>query len=350
MSEQYQKEKKDLLQMKYRNYINRFPKYTHEFFYYYDLKNASPKTIMEYAKDIDTFFSFLVENNPTIHSYADITLDVLDMLTSEDIQAYMTYLLRYQKNEHIHKNKEIGRARKLTTLRSFYKYYQSVTKAINNNPAAAYPLPKIQTKDVIAMTYDEIQLLLDEIYQSEHSDNYTKHQKAYMKKAFKRDLALIVLLLGTGIRVSECADIDIDDIDRRDNSIRIFRKGGKESQVFFGENVAEILDDYIEHGRKPKDINEKALFISDRGTRISTRTIERLVKKYTKNTIKSKTITPHKLRSSYATQLYNQTRDPMLVKEALGHQNISVVQKYIKADESYRKEAAQISDSFVEQK
>ena len=223
-------------------------------------------------------------------------------------------------------------------------YYQTIEKSIKNNPAGVIPMPKLKQKDVIALTRKEIQNLLDEV---SNTNNFSKHQKAYTDKTHYRDMALITLLLGTGIRVSECVGINLTDIDKEEQSISIHRKGNKESRVFYGETVADALNTYIELDRKKQNIDEPALFLSLKGSRISVRSVERIVKKYSDAAITTKKITPHKLRSTYGTNLYGETGDALVVKDALGHSNISVVQKYVKADENARKEASKMADTWL---
>lgn len=345
MAERYHEQHKDIIIDKYKEYIANMPSFVKSYFTFYEItKNASADTILSYAYDLDTFFYFLTQENPMIKAYNDITLELLDSLTMQDIQDYLSFLVKYSKNGIVYKNSEVGRARKLASLRSFYKYYQSVEKSIKNNPAGVIPMPKLKQKDVIALTRKEIQNLLDEV---SNTNNFSKHQKAYTDKTHYRDMALITLLLGTGIRVSECVGINLTDIDKEEQSISIHRKGNKESRVFYGETVADALNTYIELDRKKQNIDEPALFLSLKGSRISVRSVERIVKKYSDAAITTKKITPHKLRSTYGTNLYGETGDALVVKDALGHSNISVVQKYVKADENARKEASKMADTWL---
>ena len=121
-----------------------------------------------------------------------------------------------------------------------------------------------------------------------------------------RDIALLTLMLGTGIRVSECVGLNIDDVDFKNDGIRIHRKGGKEVVVYFGDEVESALLSYIEERKKTEVVagHEEALFLSLQKKRISVRAVEKLVKKYAQTVTTVKHITPHKLRSTYGTNLY----------------------------------------------
>ena len=213
-------------------------------------------------------------------------------------------------------NDERGKARKLASLRSFYNYFFR-NELIEKNPAALVPMPKLHEKEIIRLEADEVALLLDEV---ESGENLTKQQLYYHQKTKVRDIALLTLLLGTGIRVSECVGIDLQDIDFKNNGIKIRRKGGYEAVIYFGEEVETALLDYLEQRNHiiPAEGNENALFLSLQNKRISVRAVEKLVKKYASLVTNLKKITPHKLRSTYGTSLYRETGDIYLVADVLG--------------------------------
>lgn len=201
--------------------------------------------------------------------------------------------------------------------------------------------PKIHNKQIIRLEADEVANLLD-LVENCDTDAMSNTQKAHIAHAQKRDLALISLLLGTGMRVSECVGIDIDDIDFRNSSVKVTRKGGNESTLYFNDEVEESLLDYItqrEH-QKNKSEQEKALFLSNRGTRITIRAVQNIVKKYARIISPSKKISPHKLRSTYATSLYKETGDIYLVADALGHADINTTKKHYAAMEESRRRSA----------
>ena len=147
-------------------------------------------------------------------------------------------------------NTEKGLARKMSSLRSFYNYYFK-HQIIRTNPALFVSMPKLHDKAIIRLDIDEVAMLLD--YIESCGDQLTGQRKAYYEKTKVRDLALITLLLGTGIRVSECVGLDLNDVDFKNNSIKVTRKGGNQMYVYFGSEVEMALYDYIEQIRKHTD-------------------------------------------------------------------------------------------------
>jgi len=158
-----------------------------------------------------------------------------------------------------------------------------------------------------------------------------------------RDLAIVSLLLGTGMRVSECVGIDLQHLDLRENAVLVTRKGGKEVVLYFGDEVREALNAYLSQRREmiPLPGHERALFLSGQNRRITDRAVQLLVKKYASSATPLKHITPHKLRSSFGTQLYKETGDIYLVSTALGHANVDTTRKHYAhiEDEDRRKPA-----------
>lgn len=157
-----------------------------------------------------------------------------------------------------------------------------------------------------------------------------------------RDLAILTLMLGTGIRVSECVGIDLNDVDFNNGRVKVTRKGGYESYVYFGDEVTDALTDYFEERKhiEPVSGHENALFLSSQRKRMSVRSVEMLVKKYSEGVIPMKHITPHKLRSTYGTELYRETGDIYLVADVLGHSDVNTTRKhYADMDEDRRRSA-----------
>lgn len=170
----------------------------------------------------------------------------------------------------------------------------------------------------------------------------TGMKKVYFEKNKTRNLALFTLLLGTGIRVSECVGLDLEDIDFKNNRIKIMRKGGKEDFVYFGDEVAESLYDYYAERKTiaAKEGHEHALFLSVQKRRMCVQSIENLVTDCAKHVTTIKHITPHKLRSTYGTNLYRETGDIYLVAEVLGHNDVNTTRKHYAALEEDRKRKA----------
>ena len=203
--------------------------------------------------------------------------------------------------------------------------------------------------NIIRLDKDEVAELIATV---ENGSSLTARQLASHQKTKYRDIAILTLLLGTGIRVSECVGLDVADVSFKNNGMRIVRKGGNESTVYFGEEVSDALLDYLEMERprlaeKALPEQENAFFLSLKYSRLTTRAVEKLVKKYTQAANINKKITPHKLRSTYGTNLYKETGDIYLVADALGHKSVETTrQHYAAIDDERRKLAGKFSGSI----
>ena len=301
---------------------------------------TSARTRLAYAYDIRVFFEYLHDNNKSLANMdiRDFPLTLLEQLTREDIEEYMEYLGYYQKDGKEYTNDERGKKRKLASLRSFYNYYFQA-ELIEKNPAVLVPLPKLHEKEIIRLDPAEVAILLDQV---EDGTGLTKAQKRFHQATKIRDVAILTLLPGTGIRVSECVGLDIGDVDFRNNGIRIVRKGGYEAVIYFGEEVEDALQDYLEerHHVIPQPGHENALFLSLQNRRMSVRAVENMVKKYSSTVTSLKKITPHKLRSTYGTSLYKETGDIYLVADVLGHKDVNTTRKHYAALEDDRRRYA----------
>lgn len=301
---------------------------------------TSSRTRIAYAYDIRVFFEYMHEENPIFKKMkiTDYTLDMLDLITRLDIEEYLDYCSYYVKDGKEYMNDERGKSRKLASLRSFYNYFFE-NELIQKNPAVLVPMPKLHEKEIVRLDVDEVAILLDTV---ENGDKLTKQQKAFHNKTKVRDVALLTLLLGTGIRVSECVGIDLKDIDFNNNGIKIRRKGGYETVIYFGDEVEKALRDYLEQREHiiPEEGNEDALFLSLQKKRITVRAVEKLVKKYASLVTTLKKITPHKLRSTYGTSLYRETGDIYLVADVLGHKDVNTTRKHYAAIEDERRRRA----------
>lgn len=301
---------------------------------------TSSRTRLAYAYDIRLFFEFLHEKNPICAKLevVDYPLSILDELTRIDIEEYLEYMTLYQKDGKDITNDERGKARKLAALRSFYNYFYQ-NEMITKNPAALVPLPKQHEKEIIRLEPNEVAILLDQV---EDGTKLTKKELEYHKKTKIRDVALLTLLLGTGIRVSECVGLDMSDVNFDVGGIKVRRKGGYEAIVYFGEEVETALLDYLEQRELiiPAEGHEDALFLSLQNRRIAVRSVENLVKKYTSRVTPLKKITPHKLRSTYGTTLYQETGDIYLVADVLGHKDVNTTRKHYAAQADERRRRA----------
>ena len=328
---------------KLREIITTLPPFCKQFFKGVDNIYGS-RTKIAYAYDLRIFFDFLHQNHPygKTMDILEYPLDILDKVKREDIEDYMEYLSLYSKEtddfESDITNEERGKSRKLASLRSFYNYFFR-NEMIQTNPASLVPMPKLHKKEIIRLEPNEVAQLLDQV---EAGTKLTEKQSAYHAKTKIRDLALLTLLLGTGIRVSECVGLNIYDVDFDNMGIRIRRKGGYEDIVYFGEEVEKALSDYLDQREHilPVSGHEDALFLSMQNKRLTVRSVENLVKKYSSLVTNLKKITPHKLRSTYGTNLYQETGDIYLVADVLGHKDVNTTRKHYAAMQDYNKRKA----------
>ncbi|MCI9236985.1 tyrosine-type recombinase/integrase [Lachnospiraceae bacterium 50-23] len=304
---------------------------------------SSARTRINYAYDIRVFFHFLMENNPIYRDYtiSQFTPSDLERLEPVDIEEYMEYLKVYKREEEFVTNGEKGLSRKMSALRSFYNYYFK-HQIISRNPTLLVEMPKLHEKAIIRLDTDEVALLLDFVESA--GSKLSGQALTYYLKTRERDLAILTLLLGTGIRVSECVGLDLTDVDFKNNGVTVTRKGGNQMVVYFGDEVADALLNYIEGDRKaaaPLSGHENALFLSTQKKRMGVQAVENMVKKYAKQVTPNKKITPHKLRSTYGTSLYKETGDIYLVADVLGHKDVNTTKKHYAAiDENRRRQAA----------
>lgn len=327
-------------EQKLRALVAELPQFCREYFIGIE-PSTSSRTRIAYAYDLGVFFHYLHENNSTLSKIeiTDFPIDILEQITPMDIEEYLQYLKFYTHNGKEYTNDERGQMRKLACLRSFYNYFFR-KEIIEKNPAALVQMPKQHEKNIVRLDVDEIAILLDE---AESGEKLTERQKIYHNKTKKRDMAILTLLLGTGIRVSECVGLDVEDIDFRNNGIRLIRKGGSEMVVYFGPEVEKALKDYLESRKaiSPLEGHEHALFYSTQRKRIGVQAVENLVKKYARAITTTKKITPHKLRSTYGTTLYQETGDIYLVADVLGHKDVNTTKKHYAAmDDARRRKAA----------
>lgn len=317
--------------------LTELPKFCKTFFRGIE-QTTSSSTRLGYAYDLRIFFNFIKEKNPMYKEKEiyEIDLSLFDQLDTIDIEDYLHYLQIYYKEDTEYMNKEQGIKRKFSALRQLYNYLYC-HDMIKSNPASKVSTPKLHSKEIIRLDPNEVADMLD---QAESGVKLTKKQQESHEKTRLRDVALLTLLLGTGIRVSECVGLDVNDVDFDNGCVKVVRKGGKEAIVYFGDEVEEALKEYMEHRLEiftPVEEDMDALFISSKHRRISVRAVELLVKKYASLTTTLKHITPHKLRSTYGTQLYKETGDIYLVADVLGHRDVNTTKKHYAAIDDERR-------------
>ncbi len=307
------------------------------------------RTRIAYAYDLKVFFRFLLEEVPYFRKYSAVTeilLEDLEQIEVLDLENYMEYL-KYRTRKKMLDGKEIQEdvlnqsksiKRKISSLKSFYNYLYR-DQLVRKNPAALLSLPKLREQDIVRLDGNEVADFLDEV---ENGTKLTMQQQKFHEKTALRDSAMMNLMLGTGIRVSECVGLNIQDVDFNNDGIRIHRKGGKEVTVYFSDEVEQILLAYMEERRHKaaSSGSEDALFLSLQNKRMNVRTVEKMVKKYASLVTPLKHITPHKLRSTYGTNLYRETGDIYLVADVLGHSDVNTTKKHYAALEDERRRSA----------
>lgn len=311
---------------------------------------TSDLTRIAYAMDYEIFFDFACKEIPRFsqkktYEFSD---DDIASFTAKEFDIYIDYLKLYYKDDDIskdvtkkYKNKESGIMRKLSSLRSLFGYLFRMGR-IPSNTAELVPLPKLSSKPILYMENSEVETMMDIIL---NGTGLSDKQKDFNKINSIRDYAIVMLFLGTGMRISELIGINLDDLDLNINAVLITRKGGNSEILYFPDQVAKALSDYIElrSNLDIQDGHENALFLSLQRKRISTRAVQNLVKKYaTLAAPLKKRLSPHKLRSTYATNLYQNTGDIYLVADALGHSDVNTTRKHYAAmSDEHRRQAAE---------
>ncbi len=299
-----------------------------------------------YAVDLKTFFTYLMTTEicEGLASMRSISYQTLDAVTADTIECFLEYVSLYPSaddSDELFVNGERAKARKLSAIRSLYKYLFKKGRITTNAPALV-DTPKLHEKPIIRLEPDEMRRLL---LTAESGEGLSDRQKQYHKQTCVRDVAIITLFLGTGIRISELVGIDIDDLNFMSNEVRITRKGGNEEQMVFGQDVRTALLEYmlLREGTHAAEGDEQALFLSLQKKRMSVRSVELLVKKYALLAAPLKKISPHKLRSTYGTMLYRETGDIYLVADVLGHKDVNTTRKHYAAmSEDRRRLAAEV--------
>ena len=327
--------------LKLRTLLGELPPFMRDYFRSLSDQTSS-LTRLGYALDFKIFLGYLSEEHHDGKPIQEITIQDLGSLTSTDIEAFMEYLSYYIPSDDPDTpitNESKGKSRKLAAVRGLFRYLYRKEK-ITANPAELVGFPKIHEKAITTLEPNEIAKLLDEV---ENGEKLTPQQKRFHQQTKQRDTAIITLLLGTGMRISECVGLDLDHIDFDTNGIKVTRKGGDEMILYFGNEVESALKLYLEERKEAQTQagHENALFLSLQKRRITDRAIQNLVKKYASLVTRLKNISPHKLRSTFGTQLYTETGDIYLVANVLGHADVNTTRKhYAKMDDTYRRKAA----------
>lgn len=300
------------------------------------LKDGTPSdlTALNYARDLLYFFNLSVEIYPKFpNEVSKITIEDLASLTAADINLYLSVM------EHKYKLKEKTRARRKTALSGLFLYLTNSERVLEYNPVSGAKKVKIPSKEVVIyLTRKEQDKLLQTIEYGTGLDKKTLDRHEYNKK---RDMAIVVLFLDTGLRISELCGINIKDIDFDGHYIMVMRKGHKEQKVYFSDESEYYIKEYLrERLGRFGYVGDNPLFISNRDQRISVRTVQYMVEKYVKAALpgRAEQISPHKLRSSFAMEFYKQSKDILMLQHRMGHKSIIATNIYAKAADDEKAE------------
>ncbi len=300
------------------------PEYGRDFLSYLEtIQNRSVQTVNEYYYDIRMFLRFIkiLKHNAKDEFeeiiVRDINVSELEKMTLSDFYAYMTFLSRNRKAS------SKTRARKVASLRSLYKYLFSKVKLISSNPALELETPKLKKGLPRYLNLEQSTRLLDSID--------SRHEK--------RDFAMLTLLLNCGIRISELVGINISDY--RDDTIKISGKGNKERTIYLNDACEKAINEYLMVRQNDKAIDKNALFLSDRHTRISRKTVHVIIKKQLSNAgIDTNQYSAHKLRHTAATLMYKHGNvDIRALQRILGHESIATTEIYTHLDDEQLRNA-----------
>ena len=330
-------QKRDLQnRLKMAKYTERLPDYCLDFFIGIE-NNTSSLTRYNYAMDLYVFFNYMA--NYKFHKKeTEIELSDLNSLQARNIEQYLSYISFYELDGKSYKNDEKGKARKLASLRSFFKYLFN-HDLISSNVVSKIETPKLHNKEIIRLEKNEVARLMNAV---ENPTEFSQRQFNYNKNTFERDNAIITLFLGTGIRISELVGLNVENFDFSQNAFLVTRKGGNQTTLYFSNEVAMALKTWLEkRATLSLSQDEHAMFISLQNKRISIRAVENLVKKFAAIASPLKKISPHKLRSTFGTNLYRETKDIYIVADILGHKDVNTTKRHYAAiSEDMRKSVA----------
>lgn len=273
-------------------------------------QTTSPLTRLGYARDLEIFFNFLITETEQFQNrqISDLEKADLNKITIDDLELYMSFLTHYKKGNNDHLNGERGKMRKMAALRSFFKYFYR-RGDLQANIMTKIDLPKVHEKSIIRLSDDEVEKMISAAAKN------------------PRDEMMISLFLLSGIRVSELVGLDYQDIDLVNKTFLVTRKGGKQTILHMGQQLHDKFTIYFSTG----EWQPNTPLFTKCGHRLSVRAVENIVKKYARIAAPLKKISPHKLRSTYGTNLYKATNDIYVVADVLGHKDINTTKKHYAA-------------------
>lgn len=314
-----------------------FPDFCHQFFE--ARRDLAESSQLSYTYSLREFFEYLhYEEYFEGKEIIDYTAEDINSLTKKDIESYFSLKEITNKNKKNSSSKPNTLKRTKACLSSFWNYYIDNDIFHSKNPIKGIMLPLVEAKDPVELSKIECQKVFDTI---RYGFGMSNKQLENHDKFVERDYAIMITFLHTGIRVEELVGIDLSDINWETHSLTVRRKGHKEQEVYFSDDVEKALVEYISSRKNKlcKSTSPNALYLNRFGERISERSVERMLEKYISIALPNKKgISPHKLRSTYATRLLNYCGNLDLVSQALGHSNISTTQIYARTNKSKRAE------------
>jgi integrase/recombinase XerC len=297
------------------------PGFIQRFIHYLSLeKNASPHTCRCYRKDLEGFEDFLKSSGIYLSPTGGVEIEKVDRIA---IRKYLSFLHR--------RNKKSSIARKISTLRSFFRYLIR-EQVISFNPAKSVSTPKVEKTLPTTLTVDEAFRLMDS------PKSLPEKPSAASKENRLRDRAILELLYSSGLRVSELVGLNFNQLDSDLGIVRVMGKGRKERIVPVGAKAIEAFKAYLEERRVFKGLppggrasgpeGENPIFINSFGGRLTARSVGRLIKKYTRHSGIFRRVSPHSLRHTFATHLLDAGADIREIQEMLGHSSLSTTQRY----------------------
>lgn len=296
------------------------------------------RTQIAYYTDIRAFLAYTIDRLNLGIDIKEITPEHLKQCDSIFFDGYFDYVRHYVSDDGTERvNREASLKRKLSSIKGLMTWLYEEGK-LPDNAITKVRMAKLRHKSVIYMETEEAESFLDSV---RYGTGEEGRAAAYHNLQKNRDMAIMTLMLSTGIRVSECVGLSLSDVDMKRCSLRVTGKGEKEGIVYFSDNARDLLEKYMEERKNiaPVQGHEEALFLSSQKKRITVKSVERLVKKYAAVSVRTKRITPHKLRSTFAQNLYEETNDIYLVKDALRHSTLGTVQKYVSDSDARKKNA-----------
>lgn len=297
--------------------------------YLENVKGKSQKTVEEYYLDLRTFFRYIKLSQNLVPSetpfeeisISDIDLEIIKKVTLTQVYEYMNYLISERKNS------AATRSRKVSSLRTFFKYLTNKTNKLAVNPIEELETPKQKKSLPRFLTLEQSLDLLSSV------DGKTK----------ERDYCILVLFLNCGLRLSELVGLNLSDVRRGSSAIRILGKGNKERMVYLNEACLDAIEKYLAVRPHEGLIDKNALFISGQRKRISPKTVQALVKKYLSQiNLGGPGYSVHKLRHTAATLMYQHGNvDIRVLKDILGHENLGTTEIYTHLSSSQMKDAAE---------